>query len=163
MKLMKAVGNGKRVWSLVTLGAVAAMLLLPLALVFAPESSFAEEAAVEGCEAGKGKDVYFKTEGCISGPPAPQTTAKDYPAYDLAYPLSESRVIVWTIAQQHLYFGSFVLAVPIFCIALGMYGATCAAPWASNELMPMRCSAMSAARSKLLSPSAAWISPMATR
>ena len=42
MKLMKAVGNGKRVWSLVTLGAVAAMLLLPLALVFAPESSFAE-------------------------------------------------------------------------------------------------------------------------
>ena len=122
MKLMKAVGNGKRVWSLVTLGAVAAMLLLPLALVFVPEPSFAEEAAVEGCEAGKGKDVYFKTEGCISGPPAPQTTAKDYPAYDLAYPLSESRVIVWTVAQQHLYFGSFVLAVPIFCMIIELVG-----------------------------------------
>ena len=56
MKLMRALGKGKRVLSLVTLGVMAALLLLPLTLVFEPSPAFAEEAAAEGCEAGKGKD-----------------------------------------------------------------------------------------------------------
>jgi hypothetical protein len=123
MKLMRAMGNGQRVWSFLMLGAMLATLLLPLALVLTPGTSMAEEAAqqVAGCEK-KGKDVYFKTEGCVSGPPAPQTTAADYPSYSLPYPLSENRVIVWTVAQQHLYFGSFVLAVPIFCMIIELVG-----------------------------------------
>jgi cytochrome bd-type quinol oxidase subunit 1 len=108
------------------LGAMAFALLLPLALVLVPSTALADEtagtaAATAGCEK-KGKDVYYKTEGCVSGPPAPQTTAADYPSYSLPYPLSESRVIVWTIAQQHLYFGSFVLAVPIFCMIIELVG-----------------------------------------
>ena len=56
MKLMRVMGKGKRVWSLVTLGVMVALLLLPLTLVFAPVPAFAQEAAAEGCEAGKGKD-----------------------------------------------------------------------------------------------------------
>src|SRR5574341_1957023 len=126
MKLMRAMGNGKRVWSLLMLGAMAFTLLLPLALVVVPTTALADEAAqtaaaTEGCEK-KGKDVYFKIEGCVSGPPAPQTAATDYPSYNLPYPLSENRVIVWTVAQQHLYFGSFVLAVPIFCMVIELVG-----------------------------------------
>ncbi|MBI3608588.1 MAG: cytochrome ubiquinol oxidase subunit I [Nitrospirae bacterium] len=120
MKLMKAVGNGKRGWSLVILGVMAALLLLPVVVALAPATSLAADEAP--AQVQKGKDVYFKTEGIVSGPPAPQTTAKDYPSYDLPYPLSESRVIVWTIAQQHLYFGSFVLAVPIFCMIIELVG-----------------------------------------
>jgi hypothetical protein len=62
------------------LGVMAALLILPLALVFTPDVSLAAEEA--GCPSGKtGKDVYFKTEGCVSGPPAPQTTAADYPSW----------------------------------------------------------------------------------
>lgn len=120
MKLMKALGKGKRGWSLITLVAMAALLFLPLAVALSPAPTFADEPAPAPVQ--KGKDVYYKTEGIVSGPPAPQTTAKDYPAYDLPYPLSESRVIVWTVAQQHLYFGSFVLAVPIFCMIIELVG-----------------------------------------
>lgn len=124
MKLLKTLDRGKRKWSFLMLGAFVGLLLLPLAFAFAPGPSFAEEttAKVGECPNGKGKDVYFKTEGCISGAPAPQTTEKDYPSYSLPYPLSENRVVVWVIAQQHLYFGSFVLAVPIFCMIIELVG-----------------------------------------
>ena len=67
----------------------------------------------------KGKDVYYKTEGIVSGPPAPKTTdsEKDYPRYNF-----ESRVLLWFANQQHLYYGSFVLAVPIFCMIIEFMG-----------------------------------------
>jgi hypothetical protein len=54
-------------------------------------------------------DVYFHHEGPISSAPAPQLTSRDYRSLNLPYPLSESRVVVWGLAQQHLYFGAFVL------------------------------------------------------
>ncbi len=55
----------------------------------------------------------------MSGDPAPQTTdsAKDYPRYDF-----ESRVLIWSTNQQHLYYGSFVFAVPIFCMIIEFMG-----------------------------------------
>lgn len=55
------------------------------------------------------QDVYYKTWGRISGQPAPRLTANDYPRLNLPGPLGESRIVVWVLAQQHLYFGSLVL------------------------------------------------------
>ncbi|MCK4739841.1 MAG: cytochrome ubiquinol oxidase subunit I, partial [Deltaproteobacteria bacterium] len=51
---------------------------------------------------------------------APTLVEADYPTY---FGLS-SRVIVWILAQLHLFFAAFVLAVPIFVVileALGMF------------------------------------------
>ena len=66
-----------------------------------------------------GRDVYYKTEGPVSGAPAPITkdTAEFYPRYNF-----ESRVLLWVANQQHLYYGSFVLAVPIFCMCIEFAG-----------------------------------------
>src|SRR3989344_8189962 len=57
------------------------------------------------------KDVYYKTEGLVSGPPAPILNANDYPSLNLPAPFNDTRLIIWFFAQQHLYFGSFVLGV----------------------------------------------------
>ncbi len=67
----------------------------------------------------KARDVYYKTEGVVSGPPAPPATdsTKDYPRYNF-----ESRILIWIANQQHLYYGSFVLAVPIFCMIIELLG-----------------------------------------
>jgi cytochrome bd-type quinol oxidase subunit 1 len=67
----------------------------------------------------KGRDVYYKTEGIVSGSPAPKTldNAEHYPRYNF-----ESRVLIWFANQQHLYYGSFVLAVPIFCMIIEFLG-----------------------------------------
>ena len=67
----------------------------------------------------KGRDVYYKTEGIVVGAPAPKTTdgPRDYPRYNF-----ESRVLLWFANQQHLYYGSFVLAVPIFCMVIEFMG-----------------------------------------
>lgn len=65
------------------------------------------------------RDVYYKTEGIVSGEPAPKTgdNLRDYPRYNF-----ESRVLIWFVNQQHLYYGSFVLAVPIFCMVIELLG-----------------------------------------
>jgi cytochrome bd ubiquinol oxidase subunit I len=63
------------------------------------------------------KDVYYQTEGIVSGPAAPDLNRHDYPTSNLPSLLGESRLIIWFIAQQHLYFGSFVLGV-LFLILL---------------------------------------------
>jgi len=49
--------------------------------------------------------------------PAPQPEAKDYPDVGVS-----SRSIVWIVAQMHLYFGAFVLAVPIFVVLIEWIG-----------------------------------------
>ena len=122
---------------MVALFAMGGMLFLPIAMAL-PALAADEEAlpageateAVadaegEGGEAAKkkevevGRDVYYKTEGPISGGPAPITKDNEqfYPRYNF-----ESRVLIWVANQQHLYYGSFVLAVPIFCMAIEFAG-----------------------------------------
>src|SRR5688572_25618490 len=66
-----------------------------------------------------GRDVYYKVEGIVTGSAAPATadTSTDYPRYNF-----ESRVLIWFANQQHLYYGSFVLAVPIFCMIIEFMG-----------------------------------------
>jgi hypothetical protein len=56
-------------------------------------------------------DVWYKTKGVVSGPSAPSLTSEDYPRLNLPNPFGESRLIIWMLAQQHVYWGSFVLGI----------------------------------------------------
>jgi len=75
------------------------------------------EGEVEAIEMGR--DIYYKIEGPVVGMPAPVTEDNEtfYPRYNF-----ESRVLLWVANQQHLYYGSFVLAVPIFCMCIEFAG-----------------------------------------
>src|SRR5574339_93363 len=115
---------GKRVFSIMALCMMVGLLLLLPVVVSIPSPAAGEEAAAdaakkEGDKVEKGRDVYYKTEGIVVGAPAPKTTdgPKDYPRYNF-----ESRVLLWFANQQHLYYGSFVLAVPIFCMIIEFMG-----------------------------------------
>ena len=113
-----------KLMSIMALCAMIGLLLMPI-LVAIPALADGGAPAADGKKEGgeakveKGKDVYYKTEGIVSGPPAPKTTdsEKDYPRYNF-----ESRVLLWFANQQHLYYGSFVLAVPIFCMIIEFMG-----------------------------------------
>lgn len=55
------------------------------------------------------KDIYFKSDGVISGPPAPRLKQTDY-LYFIPLPqLGGNRILIWMMAQTHLYFGAFTL------------------------------------------------------
>jgi len=98
--------------------------------VFA-EEAFAKEVLAEEVAEGEGEaeiewgqDVFYKDwegnplKGPVSGFPAPELGESDYNNYDFA----PSRMLIWVANQQHLYFGSFVLAVPIFCMIIEFVG-----------------------------------------
>jgi hypothetical protein len=114
-----------KLMSIMALCAMIGLLLLPILVAIpalasdgaAPATEVKNESGEAKVE--KGRDVYYKTEGIVSGPPAPKTTdsTKDYPRYNF-----ESRVLLWVANQQHLYYGSFVLAVPIFCMIIEFMG-----------------------------------------
>lgn len=105
------------------------LLGLCLSMPFGEANALAQEATAvtEGVSAAgaregtaeQSRDVYYKVEGPVSGPPAPKTadTTEHYPRYNF-----ESRVLIWFANQQHLYYGSFVLAVPIFCMMIEFLG-----------------------------------------
>ncbi len=118
--------TGKKVFSIMALCAMVSLLLLPVVMSL-PSPAAGEEAAADGAKKDgdkveKGRDVYYKTEGIVVGAPAPKTTdgPRDYPRYNF-----ESRVLLWFANQQHLYYGSFVLAVPIFCMVIEFMGVVC--------------------------------------
>ena len=104
--------------------AMVTLLVLPVVVSLPSPAAGEDAAAVDGAKKDgdkveKGRDVYYKTEGIVVGAPAPKTTdgPKDYPRYNF-----ESRVLLWFANQQHLYYGSFVLAVPIFCMVIEFMG-----------------------------------------
>ena len=119
---MRMIGMRKKIWSYWGLGTMVAMLLSPVALSLTLTPAFAQEASADASKVIKAKDVYFKTEGIVSGKPVPQLTAEDYPRTNYAGVFGESRIIIWGLAQQHLFFGSFVLAVPIFVMIIEFTG-----------------------------------------
>ena len=99
--------------------------------VFAEQAFAKEVLAEEGDAEGEGEpeiewsqDVFYKDfegnplRGPVSGAPAPELGENDYNNYEFA----PSRMILWMANQQHLYFGSFVLAVPIFCMLIEFVG-----------------------------------------
>ena len=100
-----------KLMSIMALGAMVGLLLLPILVAIpalagdggAPAAGVKKEGGDAKVE--KGKDVYYKTEGIVSGPPAPKTTdsEKDYPRYNF-----ESRVLLWFANQQHLYYFDFL-------------------------------------------------------
>jgi cytochrome bd-type quinol oxidase subunit 1 len=96
-------------------------ILLVQSVVVETQIWAAESAATVDAESKTktGRDVYYKTEGIVSGQPAPKTSddSHHYPRYNF-----ESRVLIWFANQQHLYYGSFVLAVPIFCMIIEFLG-----------------------------------------
>jgi hypothetical protein len=114
----------KNLFAIMGLCAMVALLLLPIVMAL-PSPAIGEEAPAanaekkEGDKVEKGRDVYYKTEGIVMGAPAPKTVdgPRDYPRYNF-----ESRVLLWFANQQHLYYGSFVLAVPIFCMIIEFMG-----------------------------------------
>lgn len=56
------------------------------------------------------EDIFFKTPGTISGPPAPTLSyPKDYDGKGTL----DNRSILWVIIQQHFFLGSFILGVPM--------------------------------------------------
>src|SRR5881409_2727833 len=119
--------------SILALGAMVGLLLLPIVVSLpalaggggtpaagGPPPDVAKKADTpEAAKVEKGRDVYYKTEGIVSGAPAPKTADNPqfYPRYNF-----ESRVLLWIANQQHLYYGSFVLAVPIFCMIIEFMG-----------------------------------------
>ena len=65
-----------------------------------------------------GTDIYYGTPGQATGEPAPRPTAGDYPRYRNV----DNRLAIWVMAQQHTYFGGFVLSLPIFCLIIEVMG-----------------------------------------
>jgi cytochrome bd-type quinol oxidase subunit 1 len=63
-------------------------------------------------------DIYYKTDGVPTGPPAPSPVEAVYPRYGSL----DNRILVWFVTQQHTYFGGFVLALPIFCVIIEFMG-----------------------------------------
>ena len=68
------------------------------------------------------QDTYYKVQGTVSGPRAPRLTEVSYPTE-----FGESRVWVWIVAQQHLYWSGFVVGALFFV-------TMCNAPLKSSHL-----------------------------
>ncbi|MBI3149122.1 MAG: cytochrome ubiquinol oxidase subunit I [Betaproteobacteria bacterium] len=68
--------------------------------------------------ASSGADGAASAQPAASFPPAPKLTAADYPTVKGV----NARVAVWLIAQLHLWFGAFVVAVPMFVFMIEAIG-----------------------------------------
>jgi hypothetical protein len=69
-------------------------------------------------------DIYDKTPGTISGPPAPRPS---YPGGYSGKTLSffngvDHRVLLWIFIQQHFFLGSFILGLPMIAWMLELFG-----------------------------------------
>ena len=67
-----------------------------------------------------GRDLYYKIEGPISGPPAPKL---HFPASYGRYGTADNRSVLWIFIQQHFFFGSFILGCPMIAWGLELYAA----------------------------------------
>lgn len=108
---MRANGTRPVFWAIV-LVVVALLALTRVAhAASAPEIASAASAAASSAEAAT---------PAVAFPPAPKLVAADYPSLRGV----NSRVVVWLVAQLHLWFGAFVVAVPMFVLiieAIGMW------------------------------------------
>ncbi|MDE3242294.1 MAG: cytochrome ubiquinol oxidase subunit I [Nitrospirota bacterium] len=76
------------------------------------------QSVVDSTPSGVARDIYYKTDGVPTGPPAPASDETRYPRYGSF----DNRTFVWFVTQQHTYFGGFVLALPIFCVIIELIG-----------------------------------------
>ncbi|MFZ2524145.1 MAG: cytochrome ubiquinol oxidase subunit I [Candidatus Ferrigenium altingense] len=101
--------------------AVIAVLMLPASMpaANASETAAPASAAVQTAAATAAANTAAVPDTKIAAyPPAPKLTASDYPTLKGV----NSRVAVWLVAQLHLWFGAFVLAVPIFVFIIEAIG-----------------------------------------
>lgn len=89
---------------------------------FVHAGSATDDSGLRASTPFQSKDVYLGSDGMISGPPAPRLNSQDYPRLNLPGFLSESRLIIWVLAQQHLYFGSFLLGTLFLITVLELKG-----------------------------------------
>ncbi len=111
-----------KIGAMVILGVIGLLLLLPFIPLQAGAQEAPKAAAATEKKVEKAKDVYYKgvgAEGIVSGPPAPKLK---YPDDYGTYGTFQSRTLIWVANQQHLYFGSFVLAVPMFVFVMELIG-----------------------------------------
>ncbi len=105
------------IFSLMLVVPLIAAVITPVSKVFNTEVVSASEKAEkkEAVEAVASKKEEGKEEGKKAEyPPAPKLKEKDYPKIK-GY---NSRISVWIVAQIHLFFAAFVLAVPIFVLVI---------------------------------------------
>ncbi|MFQ5780636.1 MAG: cytochrome ubiquinol oxidase subunit I [Nitrospiria bacterium] len=97
----------------------AAVLIFSLPLLYGIGQAFGEDASSpERGISTVGRDVYFETEGEISGPPAPKMRYPDsYGGGDLV----NNRSLLWIFIQQHFFLGSFILGVPMIAWMLELF------------------------------------------
>ena len=66
-------------------------------------------------------DTYYRTQAAVSGPRPPVLTEADYPK-PIGIPFTESRVIIWVVAQQLTYWGGFVFGALLIVTLLEFVG-----------------------------------------
>ena len=92
------------------------LFVLPLDLPgLDPAVAFAQETVSGSGPAGVQETA---GEGAAGYAPAPRLTAADYPRIAGV----NSRIVIWLVAQMHLWFAAFVLAVPIFVFIIEAIG-----------------------------------------
>ncbi|MBI5682731.1 MAG: cytochrome ubiquinol oxidase subunit I [Deltaproteobacteria bacterium] len=80
---------------------------------------FAEETKQDGASQIPAIETHAKKDKAKpSYPPAPKLQESDYPKVKGF----NSRITVWLVAQLHLWFAAFVLAVPIFVLIIELIG-----------------------------------------
>ncbi|MBI3804056.1 MAG: cytochrome ubiquinol oxidase subunit I [Nitrospirae bacterium] len=80
---------------------------------FAIESDSSSAASPE-----VSKDIYYQTDGPVSGPPAPKMS---YPETYGREGLIDSRSLLWIFIQQHFFLGSFILGVPMIAWMIELF------------------------------------------
>ncbi len=109
--------QGFRVFSLrffLVLFILSLPLFLGLSLASEPDPSLQENTAPS-----LQTDIYFGTEGVVSGPPAPTLS---YPDNYGGGGQINSRSVLWIFIQQHFFLGSFILGVPMIAWMLEFFG-----------------------------------------
>jgi cytochrome d ubiquinol oxidase subunit I len=111
---------------LVLLGLVAALVLFAAAVQTAPALvSRGEYNGPSRARPATLDDVTPAAEGPAAQQADAKTKAQDKPYEEAEYrrfPVVGSRVAIWAVAQLHLLFAAFVLAVPIFAFIIELIG-----------------------------------------
>lgn len=84
----------------------------------APAATAAAPAATDAKAPAADAKAPAEAATAAAFPPAPKLKAEDYPTIKGVNP----RVAVWLIAQLHLWFGAFVVAVPMFVFMIEAIG-----------------------------------------
>src|SRR3989338_5307802 len=100
---------------------ILAMFMLPdfMPAVHASEAAATEATSAAAPASAAASDAAAEpVANAITFPPAPKLTEADYPTI----PGVNARVMVWLVAQLHLWFGAFVVAVPMFVFIIEVIG-----------------------------------------